>query len=193
MKKKKISIECDEGLFSVLREMKGEYTWAELLRLLVMSYYASKGEFLALPPRSVYESWSNISKRLPLKVTKIARVHHSLTRECYRDWVKKYANYEVYSALGVRGYDTITLWLAKSSDALILINIKTNFLNPPPKEEYIDLLIKTLRETLRRFCIEKGVCTRICLDPEMPLDQEVAERINQEFKAQQGNALSGGV
>jgi len=193
MKKKKISIECDEGLFNVLREMKGEYTWAELLRLLVMNYYVCKGAFFALPPRSVYESWREVSKRLPLKVTKIARVHHSLTRECYRDWVKKYANYEVYSALGVRGYDTITLWIARSSDSLTLINIKTNFLNPPSKEEYIDLLIKTLRETLRRLCIEKGVCTRICLDPEMPLDQEVAERINQEFKTQQEITPSGGV
>jgi hypothetical protein len=183
----------DEELFNVLRKLKGEYTWAELLRLLVMSYYASKGEFLALPPRSVYESWSNISKRLPLKVVRITRLHRVVRRESYRDWVKKYVNYEVYSALGVRGYDTITLWLARSSDMLTLINIKTGFLNPPSKEEYIDLLIKTLRETLRRLCIERGICTRICLDPEMPLDREVVERINQEFKAQQENAPSGGV
>jgi hypothetical protein len=193
MRKKKISIECDEGLFNVLRELKGDYTWAELLRLLVMSYYASKGEFFASPPRSVYEPWRNILKRLPLKVTKIARVRRALIRECYRDWVKKYVNYEVYSALGIRGYDTITLWLARSGDTLTLINIKTGFLNLPSKEEYIDLLIKTLRETLRRLCIERGICTRICLDPEMPLDREVVERINQEFKAQQENAPSGEV
>jgi hypothetical protein len=173
----------DEELFNVLRKLKGEYTWAELLRLLVMSYYASKGEFLALPPRSVYESWREVSKRLPLKVVRITRLHRAVRRESYRDWIKKYVNYEVYSALGIRGYDTITLWIARSGDTLTLINIKTSFLNPPSKEEYINLLIKTLRETLRRLCIEKGICTRICLDPEMPLDREVAERINQEFKA----------
>jgi hypothetical protein len=168
---------CDEELFNTLREMKGRYTWAKFLRLLVMNYYISKGEFLAMPPHNVFESWKNISKRLPLRVTRITRVHYSLLCDSYREWVKKYAGFEVYSVQGIRGYDSITLWIVRSGNTLTLINIKTNFLNPPSREEYIDLLIETLREALRKLCVERGVCGKIQLDPEMPLDREVVDTL----------------
>lgn len=171
----------DEELFSALREMKGSYTWPEFLRLLIMNHYVSKGVFFASPPRSVFESWREVLKRLPLRVTRITRVHYSLMRSCYREWVKKYVGFEVYSVQGVRGYDTVTLWIARDRDILVLINIKTNFLNPPSKEEYIDLLIETLREALRRLCFERGVCAKIQIDPEMPLDPEVVVKINSLF------------
>jgi hypothetical protein len=182
----------DAGLLETLRRIKWEFslaqgkrlTWDEFLRLLVMCFYIARGEFFAPPPRDNYESWRRVARRFPLRVVRVVRVSTSLVRDSYREWVKKYAGFEVYGAVGVRGYDTITLWIARSGDALTLIDVKTNFLNPLSREEYAELVVKTLREALRRLCVERGVCSKLRADPEMPLDQYVLERIHQEFKSQ---------
>jgi hypothetical protein len=182
----------DAGLVETLRRIKWELsltsgeslTWDEFLRLLVMCFYIARGEFLALPPRDSYESWRTVAGRLPLRVVRIARVGSSLIRDSYRKWVKKYVGFEVYGAVGVRGYDTITLWIARSGDALTLVDVKANFLSPPSREEYAELVVKTLREALRKLCVERGVCSKLRVDPELPLDQHVLERIRQEFKPQ---------
>jgi hypothetical protein len=95
-----------------------------------------------------------------------------------RHWIKKYVGREVYGVTVIRGFSSLTVWVAMVGDRLVFINIKTNFINPVPREAYMEMLKQTILAAIRRLCSER-VCRGFAVDPEMPLDPEVSRELEE--------------
>jgi hypothetical protein len=78
----------------------------------------------------------------------------------------------------IKGYDSLTIWVARVGDQLVLMNIKTNFITfPVPRKVYVEMLKVTLLEVIKKICAEGGVeCKGVTVDPEMPLNPKSRER-----------------
>jgi hypothetical protein len=100
-----------------------------------------------------------------------------------RQWVRKYIGREVYSATVIRGYDSISVWVARVGGKLVLVNIRSNFVTyPVPKEVYVGMLKLALSEAFKRICTSnKTACQGFTVDPEMPLSPDVARELEEWF------------
>jgi hypothetical protein len=74
----------------------------------------------------------------------------------------------------------MTVWVARVGDKLVLINIKANFINPMPRETYMEMLKSAILVAVRRVCGERE-CKGFTVDPEMPLDPEVSRELEDWF------------
>jgi predicted CopG family antitoxin len=164
-------------IFETLRSLKGGLTWSDFLRLLSSLY---EGLILGVggfkSSSEVYELAKRLEERLP-PVVRFRRLSSRVDIEG-RHWVKKYVGREVYGATVIRGFSSLTVWVAVVDDKLVLINIKTNFINPISREAYMEMLKQAILVAIKRLCSER-VCRGFAVDPEMPLDPEVSRELDE--------------
>jgi hypothetical protein len=157
--------------------LKGGLTWTLFLRLLLSLYESlilGVGGFKSSP--EVYELARRLGERSPL-VVRFRRLSSRVDIEG-RHWVKKYVGREVYGATVIKGFDSLTVWVAVVEDKLVLMNIKTNFINPVPREAYVEMLKQAILVAIRRLCSERA-CRGFTVDPEMPLDPDVSRELEE--------------
>jgi len=162
-----------------LKPLKGDLPWTKFLRLLFSLYKGlilGAGSFKSSP--EVYELAKRLEEQSP-HVVRFRRLSSRVDIEG-RHWVKKYVGREVYGATVIRGFSSLTVWVAVVDDKLVLINIKANFINPISRETYMEMLKQAILVAIRRLCSER-VCRGFAVDPEMPLDPEVSRELEDWF------------
>ncbi len=167
-------------LFEELRSLKGGLTWSGFLRLLLSLYNIIILNNIDLRPNvEAYKLATELRERSP-PIIRLRRVKTDRLVEG-RQWVRKYIGREVYSATVIRGYDSISVWVAVVGGKLVLVNIRSNFITPPAsKEAYMDMLKLALSEVYKRVCSERE-CEGFTVDPEMPLSPDVARELEEWF------------
>jgi hypothetical protein len=165
------------SLFEELRSLKGGLTWSGFLRLLLSLYKIIILDNVDLRPNvEAYRLAVELRERSPPTI-RLRRVKTGRLVEG-RHWVRKYVGREVYSVTVFKGYDSVSVWVARVDDRLVLINIRSNFINPVPREAYMDMLKLALSEAFKRICTNsETACKSFTVDPEMPLDPEVSREL----------------
>jgi len=170
------------SLFEELRSLKGGLTWSGFLRLLLSLYKTLILDNVDLRPNvEAYRLAVELRERSPPTI-RLRRVKTGRLVEG-RHWVRKYVGREVYSATVFKGYDSISVWVARVDDRLVLVNIRSNFITyPVPKEVYMDMLKLALSEAFKRVCTNnETACKSFTVDPEMPLNPEVSRELEDWF------------
>jgi len=167
------------SLFEELRSLKGGLTWSGFLRLLLSLYKVFILSNIDLKPNvEAYRLAAKLRERSPPTI-RFRRVKTGRLVEG-RHWVRKYIGGEVYSVTVFKGYDSISVWVARVDDRLVLVNTRSNFINPVPREAYVDMLKLALSEAFKRICTNsETACKSFTVDPEMPLDPEVSRELDE--------------